>query len=499
MRAALAALALFACASCASPPAPGGTSVAAFPQAPEIVATNGVARLAISAVLDPHTLMPAFSYDGTLGSAPTLRVHRGDRIEIAYTNALPANDPMGNATNLHFHGLVVAPRAPGDEVLHTLAFPGQTLHYVVNVGAEQQPGLYWYHPHAHGNTFRQVGLGGMSGAIVVEGIERDVPEVAAMRERLLVVRDVADSLDTNVLRDHPELAPQEREGSASNQPCARYAGTHLTLNGTIDPAIPFAPGETQFFRMLNATASRFLDISLGRANLRLVARDGVPLDAYPGARTRVPFAHLVLAPGARAEFLVSGARPGDRLETACYDSGPDGDPDPAGVLATISASDAVAAPSPPGAPVPETNPLARAIPPPARDREVDFTETNRNGASTFEINGAPYDPSAPPLFVIKSGTIERWTIVNESREVHAFHIHQVHFAPVSVDGRPVERNWLDTLTIAPAKHLPGGALVPSRSVVLVDFRDPIVRGTFVFHCHLLDHEDGGMMAKVIVR
>jgi FtsP/CotA-like multicopper oxidase with cupredoxin domain len=474
-----------------------------FPEQPELAARNGVVHVQLAAVRDPHTLQPTFSYAGTLGAAPTLRVHPGDRIEIDYRNALDANDPMGNATNLHFHGLVTAPVAPGDETLHTLALPGQSLHYVVDVSPHQQPGLYWYHPHAHGNTFRQVGLGGMSGAIVVEGLQRAHPDLAALRERLLVVRDVADDLETNILHDHPELARPSEENSAGNQPCLKIAGTHVTLNGVTDAKIPIAAGETQFFRMLNATASRFLDVSLGRATLSLVALDGVALDAYPGAPSRETLSHVVIPPGGRAEFTVTGAKAGDHLRTACYDSGPDGDPDPSEVLATVvdDANASMANAPAPASPLvkPVRNPLAGPIPAPVRDRVVRFTEENHNGANVFRINDTAYAMGAKPMFVAKSGTIERWTIVNATREVHAFHIHQVHFAVQSIDGKPQARYWRDSFTTPPGHDGPGGAIVPTKSIVLVDFRDPIVRGTFVFHCHLLDHEDLGMMASIMVK
>ncbi len=459
-----------------------------FLREPEVWSHNGVVRIELSAVIDPHTETPSFSYRGVLGPAPTLHVFPGDRIEIAYHDALPATDVMGDMTNLHFHGLEVAPKAPGDDVVHTLAMPGQTLHYVVDIPKTQQPGLYWYHPHAHGATMRQVGLGGMSGAIVVEGIEAQAPGLLGLVQRVLVVRDVADSLDRNELADHPELAPPEVEDGATNAPCRRSAGTHVTVNGAIDPTIPFGPHDVQLFRLLNATGSRFLDISLGAATLDLVALDGVPLRAYPGAAPTRAFSHLVIPPGGRAEFTVAGARPGDRLVTACYDSGPDGDADPSDVLATIAA--APDAPVPPAhAFAPHDNPLAHAIPAPARDRTVVFTEIHRNGATTFEINGKSFDPSDPSMFVIRSGTIERWTIVNKSHEAHAFHIHQVHFVVETLDGKPIPRYWRDSFTTPP----------DSRTVVLVDFRNPIVRGTFMFHCHILDHEDGGMMAKIEVR
>jgi FtsP/CotA-like multicopper oxidase with cupredoxin domain len=439
-------------------------------------------------VIDPRTEMPAFLYRGGLGAAPTLHVFPGDRIEITYHNRLPANDMMGNMTNLHFHGLEVAPKAPGDDVVQTIAQPGQTLHYVVDVPKTQQPGLYWYHPHAHGATFRQVGLGGMSGAIVVEGLEAQAPGLLGRTQRVLVVRDVADSLDHNELADHPELAPPEVEDGATNAPCRRSVGSHITVNGAIDPTIPFGANDLQLFRMLNATASRFLDVSLGAAKLNLVALDGVPLRAYPGAAPTRPFSHLVIPPGGRAEFTVANARPGDRLMTACYDSGPDGDADPSDVLATIGAAPDAAVPRVPALRE-HPNPLAHAIPAPVRDRTVIFTEVNRNGASTFAINGRSYDPADPSMFVIRSGTIERWTILNKSREAHAFHIHQVHFVVESVDGKAVTRYWRDSFTTPPQ----------SRTVMLVDFRNPLVRGTFMFHCHLLDHEDGGMMAKIEVR
>jgi len=461
-----------------------------FVRDPEVRSHGGVVRIELSAVIDPRTEMPSFSYRGVLGAGPTLYVNPGDRIAITYHDRLPASDVMGDMTNLHFHGLEVAPKAPGDDVVHTIAMPGQTLHYVVDVPKTQQPGLYWYHPHAHGATFRQVGLGGMSGAIVVAGIEGEAPGLRGRTQRVLVVRDVADSLDHNELADHPELAPPEVEDGATNAPCRRSIGSHVTVNGAIDPTIPFGRGDVQLFRLLNATAARFLDVSLGAAKLDLVALDGVPLRAYPGAAATRAVSHLVIPPGGRAEFTVAGAHPGDRLMTACYDSGPDGDADPSDVLATIGAAPDASAPQTDAVAVPaRPNALAHAIPAPTRDRTVLFTEVNRNGASTFAINGKSYDPKDPSMFVIRSGTIERWTILNKSREAHAFHIHQVHFVVESVDGKAVTRYWRDSFTTPPQ----------SRTVMLVDFRNPIVRGTFMFHCHLLDHEDGGMMAKIEVR
>ena len=88
--------------------------------------------------------------------------------------------------------------------------------------------------------------------------------------------------------------------------------------------------------------------------------------------------------------------------------------------------------------------------------------------------------------------------MNKTDEVHAFHIHQIHFAVEAVDGKAqAHPHWVDTVTVPPQRYTHTSA-TPGTATVLMDFRDPVVRGTFVFHCHILDHADGGMMAKVRV-
>ena len=104
-------------------------------------------------------------------------------------NDLPKSTTPPDTVNVHFHGLEVSPNAPGDEVLMTLARPGQVLHYRVHIPLTQEPGLYWYHPHAMPETYWQVSYG-MSGVIVVEGMQRHFPALAAMKERIIVLRDV---------------------------------------------------------------------------------------------------------------------------------------------------------------------------------------------------------------------------------------------------------------------------------------------------------------------
>ena len=117
-----------------------------------------------------------------------------------------------NMTNLHFHGLHVSPDSPQDDVLSMMAMPGEWLQYKVEIPKNQPPGLYWYHPHAHGESYKQV-LDGMSGAIVVEGIERYVPEVTRLRERILVLRDKAFEAHD------PQAARITRAVEIPPQPC----------------------------------------------------------------------------------------------------------------------------------------------------------------------------------------------------------------------------------------------------------------------------------------
>jgi FtsP/CotA-like multicopper oxidase with cupredoxin domain len=131
---------------------------------------------------------------------------------------------------------------------------------------------------------------------------------------------------------------------------------------------------------------------------------------------------------------------------------------------------------------------------PAVRRTVTLTEN----ATGFFIDGRAFSMEASPAIVARSGTLEEWTIRNDTDEVHDFHIHQVHFLVESLDGARVKpRTWRDTVLV-PAQHNAGGRRISGTARILVDFRNPAIRGTFVFHCHMLDHEDGGMMATIKV-
>src|SRR6266852_5576254 len=169
----------------------GYTQTVFLPDPPQVRAKNHVVSLTLHAVNEDGR--DAFAYEGQ-AVAPVIRASPGDVLNITYINDLPAKssetcavNPCMNMTNLHFHGLTVSPNSPEDDVIGMMAMPGQILYYAVKIPRDHPPGLFWYYTHPHGESHRQV-LDGMSGAIVIEGMERYVPEIARLPERVIVVR-----------------------------------------------------------------------------------------------------------------------------------------------------------------------------------------------------------------------------------------------------------------------------------------------------------------------
>ncbi len=423
--------------------------------------------------------------------APTLRLSPGDQLKITYINDLPtkpkescAITPCMDMTNLHFHGLTVSPHSPQDDVLDMMAMPGQSLSYTVQIPKDHPPGLYWYHTHPHGESHRQV-LDGMSGALVIEGIESYFPALAGLPERVLVVRgrSVANDPQSTALKQRVDL---------SSDVCGGEPETPheiMTVNASVRPQIEIAPGERQFWRLVNASADRYVDLQLEGQKFEIVAMDGEPIAHHdPDHRTRVAD-HVLLPPAGRLEALVTGPAAGTprRLISHCVDTGPDGDPNPAMVLADIVprwAADSTSKISQSSL-KPDFKTLDLAAEEKAPPRFiVTFTE-DKNG---FYINGEKFALDAAPMVRAKVGTYQHWKIVNASRELHPMHIHQVHFLAYAENGRPnADPLWLDTVNV------PSGGSVD----VIMDFTDPVIKGMSVFHCHLLNHEDKGMMAKIL--
>jgi FtsP/CotA-like multicopper oxidase with cupredoxin domain len=396
-----------------------------------------------------------------------------------------------NMTNLHFHGLHVSPDAPQDDVLTMMAMPGDSLHYDVNVPLDQPPGLYWYHTHAHEESYQQ-GLDGMSGAIVIGGIERYVPEVRDMRERILVLRDqvignrYADSSDI-VRRVDLSTMPC----SATSEPPERV----FTVNNALRPQIAIVPGERQFWRIVNASPDLYADLQVDTVQLEIVALDGMPVAFHDPAHPTEVVSHILVPPAGRVEAIVTGPKAGIHaaLRTRCFDTGRDGDLNPAMVLADLV--DVVEpGPKPRIVPVqiklPVPKPLSPTLTALVEDSSPDFVVHFSEDKNGFYINGRSFRMSDPPMTTVSVGTFQHWRITNDTHEVHPFHIHQVHFLTYAQNGVRLDTpKWLDTVNVP----------VEGNVDLMMDFTDPIIRGVSLFHCHLLSHEDKGMMAKILFK
>jgi suppressor of ftsI len=474
----------------------GCAQTVSLPEPPQVRANNHVVSLTLHAVNENGR--DAFAFNGT-SVAPVIRASPGDVLKITYVNDLPAKSPETCAvnpcmdmTNLHFHGMTVSPNAPQDDVLGMIAKPGQLLHYSVEIPHNHLPGLFWYHTHPHGESHRQV-LDGMSGAIVIEGMERYVPEVKRLRERVLVVRGRSIEHDPNAaeLKQHVEIPAKGCGGEAE------AVDEIFTVNGALRPRIEIAPNERQFWRIVNASADRYLDLQLDEQTFEIVALDGMPLAYHQPEDPKRTTNHLLLSPAGRLEAIVNGPPAGTHsaLRTLCVNTGPDGDPNPEMVLADVVAPTSKRASShwaleqahavdrrPPVYKPIDVEPLKKT----ASDFTVTFTE-DKNG---FYINGGKFAADAPPMTSARVGTYQHWRIVNQTRELHPFHIHQVHFLAYAENDVPLPHpEWLDTVNV------PVGGSVD----VILDFTDPVIKGMAVFHCHLLNHEDKGMMAKILFK
>ena len=539
--------------------APPGSVV---PEPRDLRSENGVLKVEMS-IRDFREPDGAAHYcyklpDGSI--APTLHLHPGDLLILTLKNDLVDPDATGQSptqmhehshgraaaknsdpcssgtmsavsTNLHFHGLTVPPVCHQDDVLTTSIQPTDPpFEYRFQIPANEPPGLYWYHPHIHGFSSREVS-GGASGAMIIEGLERANSEVAGLPERVLVIRDQElVNPDSPPSKSEPVVPRMliDRDGdSANNGTGFGKPARDLSVNFVPVPypdyppaTLRMKPGERQLWRVLNASAITYLNLAVLYGNthrpqqLGLVAIDGVPMNPPLGRSAPVTWVnHIGIPPGARAEFIVTGPDTGEPalLVTRTVDTGQGGENDPNRALASIiAASDA---PEPqsklPDSPTPLPTP---ALPwlgnvQPVRVRKFYFSEKlsnpkDPNSATTFYITEdgktpAPYDPATTTADIVAhQGDVEEWIIENRSTELHAFHIHQVHFMLIDWSGQPVNEPFLrDTVNVPFFTD----RMLQYPSVRLrLDFRDPNTVGTFVYHCHLLEHEDGGMMGTIRV-
>lgn len=460
-------------------PAPQGTPVATptpFPtpttdafdigtltEPPALASQSG--RLALELAAAPAALTvggvaaQVMTYNGTL-PGPTLRLRRGDRVSLKFVSGLPA------PTNLHTHGLVVSPEGDSDNVF-VMIDPGGTHDYEYVLGPDHPPGVFWYHPHHHGNSAEQL-FSGLYGAIVVE----DEEPIDVTRERVLVISDIEFDAAGAVQAPGNMARMLGREGSA------------VMVNGQVGATMRARPGERERWRIVNACASRYLRLRLDGQALTLLGIDGGRFDAPREVE------EVVLTPGNRADLLVTMREGAAVLRTLPFDRGRMGPGAPASNTtgADLAALDVVGDEADPVAPIP-AQPVQRDL----RLEAVIGTRTitlamgggGGGGGMRFTIDGKEFAHDGRIDTEIAAGSIEEWQIVNTSTMDHPFHLHVWPMQLVEINGAVVgEVEYRDVVPV-PAN---------GRAIVRIAFEG--LTGTTVYHCHILDHEDLGMMATI---
>lgn len=402
----------------------------------------------------------ALVYNGSL-MGPTLHIKPGERLVVNLVNEV-------DQTNIHFHGLHVSPTGSSDNIFRVVE-PGETAKYVLDIPINHPTGTFWYHPHLHGLATTQVG-GGMSGLIKIEGLEDLLPSA---------LNNITQQ--TFVLK----AFPWSLNGSSTN-PIYKWAN-YFTVNGQINPVINISSGETQIWQFANIDPATFYNITLPGHTFHIIAEDGNPVwEVWDGK-------NLVLPAGKRFEVLVTGGENGTYpLKSLPYNrSG--FSPTSEVTLATVNVQ------GKDGAQTTEVTPSSLVPRHDLGDAQIQTqrtlvfngspdnqTATRFGDVGTNQINGKVFEHNRVD-YIVKLGDVEEWTLKNSDNEDHTFHIHVNDFQVMSVNGQPYNAHGLQDTVVLPQ----GGEVV-----VRIPFTDFV--GKFVFHCHILPHEDTGMMGIVEV-
>lgn len=402
---------------------------------------------------------------------PTLIINKGDDVQLNVTNSL------SDTTTMHWHGLHVAPEDDGGP--HTKILPGET--WSPDFTVLDEASTFWYHPHLHTKTAQQV-YNGAAGMLIV----RDPNEAALDLPRTYGVDDFP-------------LILQDKTFDGNNQLIFAAMADTMMVNGTLAPYLEI-PAQRVRFRLLNASNQRVYNIALPvTANPLMIASDGGLLE------TPAPISELIMAPGERAEIVLdfSGANgmqvpmgSNSNMLPPGVSGGPGGPGGPPGNSLDNSSFEFLELRIQP----PTANP---AGPVPATlnthliwdEANADVTRVKVMDTLTtgfpFYINGTPFhhDHINDTVYL---DDIEVWEIRNETRVAHPFHIHDIQFYILDINGSP------------PPPHLAG-----RKDVVLLNVEDTVRFITrfddhadahipYMYHCHNLFHEDAGMMGQFVV-
>jgi len=461
--------------ACSSSPAGLERSATAMVFSEPNVLTSSNGRLELTLRAEPADLpwggstRYAYTYNGS-SPGPTLRIRPGDQLVIHLENSLEAD------TNLHTHGLQVSPSGNSDNIFIRVP-PGASRTYIYDVPPDHRSGLFWYHPHAHGTVAEQVAAG-LAGAIVVTDKIDDLPEIATSTERIWILSD-------------PPIgsSPSDLDTGAMDRMIGREGDTIL-VNGIERPHVGTKGGTLERWRIVNASSSRYYRLALDGHPLHTIASDGGRL-AMPATVDEI-----LLSPGERTELLVTPTTPGtyafralryDRASGAMM----------GGMMGGVDFDEAIVATMtvtgdgrPAALPTSMLDPNELSLPAPSAVRTIEFgmgmggamMGGGRGDMMSFTIDGKTFDADRTDI-TIAPGTVEEWEIRNTSPMDHPLHLHVWPF--LVVDG-PTGSSWKDTIN------------VPANQSVRVVIAFTGITGRTVYHCHILDHEDLGMMGTIDV-
>jgi FtsP/CotA-like multicopper oxidase with cupredoxin domain len=386
----------------------------------------------------------AWGYNGQI-PGPTLEGQVGDVLEIRFTNRL--SEP----TNIHWHGLRVPAAMDGTEMVQRTVAPGESFIYRFRL---PDAGTFWYHPHTNETVQLEMGL---YGPLIVRSA--DEPRVDA--ERVLVLDDVR-------LDDQGQIAPL---GGFVENHDGREGETRL-VNGKAEPVLELAAGQVERWRIINSSSARYIRLSVGGKPFTLLGTDGGFLEAP------VTMNEVLLATADRVDIAVGPFAEGESLgidalrymRTTIRKRGDER-------FATLR----IGPPRSSVARIPERlrsiTPLAPVDAAPNRTVKLGFKVSLRRGVD-FVVNRERHHQDKP----VKAGELQVWDVVNTTRMDHPFHLHGFFFQVLSVDGEPPPwRSWEDVVN------------VPPRATVRIAWLPDDRPGSWMYHCHILEHHASGMM------
>ncbi len=433
---------------------------------------DGLLELSLTAKAQTQTITNQsalrLAYNGQ-SPGPILDARTGDTVRLTLVNELDS------PTNLHYHGLHISPDV--DNVFREVAV-GEQYTYEFQIPENHPAATGWYHPHYHGKVAPQV-FSGLAGPLIIRGELDDIPELQQAEEALLILQDFDLRVEDNAESLPPLAKRWGREGRL------------LLANGQQNPAIALPQNGLLRLRLVNASASRIYRLQLREHPWYLMATDRGAIAQPTELET------LSLSPGERAELLISGQRePGDyEILSLPYDRGIDDMVEGMGEAVkqmpgiALSERRAIATvrytPSDRAEPLPLPKQLipVEPLPKPERVREfvLDHGIDRSAGATGFTINGESFVMDRVSTKV-QLNRVEDWRIINKASMDHPFHLHVNRFQVTERNGQPEPfLAWKDTVSVG------------SYETVTIRVRFEDFTGRTVYHCHILDHEDQGMM------